>query len=46
MIEELEQLRAIFHGYSIAVHDWQGDIPPGVDTAADLERVRARFLIG
>lgn len=45
-LEALEQLRAMFHGYPIAVLEWQGDTPPGVDTAADLERVRAHFAIG
>ncbi|MFM7294096.1 MAG: cytidylyltransferase domain-containing protein, partial [Burkholderiales bacterium] len=45
-LEALEQLRAMFHGYTIAVLDWQGETPPGVDTAADLERVRARFAGG
>ncbi len=41
--EALEQLRAMHHGYRIAVLDWQGEVAPGVDTAADLERVRAHF---
>ncbi len=45
-LEALEQLRAMFHGYTIAVLDWQGEAPPGVDTAADLERVRARLVGG
>jgi 3-deoxy-manno-octulosonate cytidylyltransferase (CMP-KDO synthetase) len=45
-LEALEQLRAMFHGYQIAVLEWKGDTPPGVDTAADLERVRTRFAAG
>ena len=38
--EALEQLRVLWHGYSIAVH--VSDVPSaaGVDTPADLERVR------
>lgn len=43
-IEKLEQLRALWHGIPIAVAI-AGILPPaGVDTAEDLERVRA--LIG
>ena len=42
-IEALEQLRAMFHGYRIAVHVWAGDLAPGVDTAEDLARVRRIF---
>lgn len=38
--EALEQLRALGHGYRIAVLPWTGAPAPGVDTAADLERVR------
>ena len=41
--EALEQLRAMFHGFSIAVHIWAAELPPGVDTADDLERVRGMF---
>lgn len=41
--ESLEQLRALHHGYRIAVALWPGALPPGVDTAEDLERVRAVF---
>ena len=38
--EALEQLRVLWHGYPIAVH--VSDVPSaaGVDTPADLERVR------
>jgi len=39
--EKLEQLRAIAHGFRIAVQDLGSPLPPGVDTAADLELVRA-----
>ncbi len=43
MAEALEQLRALWHGYRIAVHITQ-DIPgAGVDTPEDLERVRRLF---
>ena len=39
--ESLEQLRALVHGFGIAVVDLDGPLPPGVDTPEDLERVRA-----
>lgn len=38
--EALEQLRALWHGYRIAVVVTQREIPPGVDTPEDLEAVR------
>jgi 3-deoxy-manno-octulosonate cytidylyltransferase (CMP-KDO synthetase) len=38
--EALEQLRAMWHGYRIAVHITHEAPGPGVDTPADLERVR------
>jgi 3-deoxy-manno-octulosonate cytidylyltransferase (CMP-KDO synthetase) len=38
--EALEQLRALWHGYRIAVAISKDDIPPGVDTPQDLEAVR------
>ncbi len=38
--ECLEQLRALYHGSAIAVVPLAGGLPPGVDTPADLERVR------
>ncbi len=38
--EALEQLRALHHGFQIAVLPWQGVIEPGVDTPDDLVRVR------
>jgi 3-deoxy-manno-octulosonate cytidylyltransferase (CMP-KDO synthetase) len=44
--EALEQLRALWHGYRIAVHLSAHAPGPGVDTPDDLERVRALFLSG
>ncbi len=41
--ESLEQLRALENGFGIAVHITQAHPAPGVDTPADLERVRAVF---
>jgi 3-deoxy-manno-octulosonate cytidylyltransferase (CMP-KDO synthetase) len=41
ILESLEQLRALWHGYRIAVLHADEAPPPGVDTAEDLERVRA-----
>jgi 3-deoxy-manno-octulosonate cytidylyltransferase (CMP-KDO synthetase) len=41
--EALEQLRALWHGYAIAVAVRQDAPLPGVDTPEDLERVRALF---
>ena len=41
--EALEQLRALGHGYRIAVARWNGPMEAGVDTPEDLERVRARL---
>jgi len=41
--EALEQLRALWHGYRIAVAITEGTPAPGVDTPEDLERVRALF---
>jgi len=41
--ERLEQLRAIHHGYAIHVEIARERPGPGVDTPADLERVRAIF---
>ena len=44
ILEGLEQLRALWHGYRIAVHTSAQAPGPGVDTAQDLERVRKLFL--
>ncbi len=41
--EALEQLRALWHGHRIAVHVTDDAPLPGVDTPADLERVRKLF---
>ena len=41
--EALEQLRALYHGYRIAVAIWTDAMAPGVDTPDDLARVRARY---
>jgi 3-deoxy-manno-octulosonate cytidylyltransferase (CMP-KDO synthetase) len=41
--EALEQLRAMWHGYRIAVHISPIAPGPGVDTPEDLERVRRLF---
>jgi 3-deoxy-manno-octulosonate cytidylyltransferase (CMP-KDO synthetase) len=40
-LESLEQLRALANGAAIHVADAAAAVPPGVDTAADLEAVRA-----
>lgn len=40
-LEALEQLRALYHGVKIHVDVAAVELPPGVDTAEDLERVRA-----
>lgn len=39
--EALEQLRALWHGYRIAVHVTGSAPGPGVDTPEDLDRVRS-----
>jgi 3-deoxy-manno-octulosonate cytidylyltransferase (CMP-KDO synthetase) len=41
--EALEQLRALWHGYQIAVHTSSAAPGAGVDTPEDLERVRKIF---
>jgi 3-deoxy-manno-octulosonate cytidylyltransferase (CMP-KDO synthetase) len=41
--EALEQLRAMWHGYRIAVHVTQHIPGPGVDTPEDLARVRKLY---
>lgn len=45
-IEALEQLRVLWHGERIAVHVSDERPGPGVDTPADLERVRAIWISG
>ncbi len=42
-LEKLEQLRALWHGYEIAVFETPDAPVAGVDTPEDLERVRALF---
>jgi 3-deoxy-manno-octulosonate cytidylyltransferase (CMP-KDO synthetase) len=42
-LESLEQLRALWHGYRIAVHVTEQAPGLGVDTPADLERARRFF---
>jgi len=42
-LEQLEQLRVLWHGYRVAVAIEEGDIPPGVDTPADLQAVIERL---
>jgi 3-deoxy-manno-octulosonate cytidylyltransferase (CMP-KDO synthetase) len=44
--EALEQLRALWHGYRIAVRVTTGTPAPGVDTDQDLKRVRALYAEG
>lgn len=39
--EKLEQLRALWHGFGIAVLPLAEPLPPGVDTPEDLAQVRA-----
>lgn len=41
--ESLEQLRALWHGYRISVVILNENLPSGVDTPEDLERVRSVF---
>ncbi len=43
LAESLEQLRALHHGFGIAVTVWNDPVEAGVDTAADLDRVRRHF---
>ncbi len=42
-VESLEQLRALWNGHRIRVVTTREAPPPGVDTPADLERVRGWF---
>jgi 3-deoxy-manno-octulosonate cytidylyltransferase (CMP-KDO synthetase) len=41
--EALEQLRAMAHGFCIAVMRVNEPLPPGIDTPEDYERLKARF---
>ena len=41
--EALEQLRALWHGFRIAVCVHEGEVAPGVDTPQDLQAVRKMF---
>lgn len=43
LLESLEQLRALWHGYKIAVHVTASAPGAGVDTLQDLDRVRLLF---
>ena len=43
LAESLEQLRALWHGYSISVVTLENAPPAGVDTPEDLEVARAAF---
>ena len=43
--EALEQLRALAHGYRIAVVVVQGALPPGIDTPHDYERLKASYSV-
>ena len=43
-IEALEQLRVLWHGYSIAVHVTDAAPAGGVDTPDDLARVRLHYV--
>jgi len=45
MHESLEQLRALWHGYRIMVIESSQPIAPGVDTPADLDKVRALLAV-
>lgn len=42
--ESLEQLRFLYHGHAIHVDDACEEVPGGVDTEQDLERMRALFV--
>lgn len=43
--EALEQLRALWHGYRIAVEITTGTPAPGIDTEEDLARVRVLYAM-
>jgi len=42
-LERLEQLRALHHGIKIRVAQALREVPPGIDSPADLERARTSF---
>lgn len=44
--ESLEQLRALWHGFGIAVLPLDSPLPPGVDTPEDLALVRQQVAAG
>ena len=44
--EALEQLRALWHGFRIAVTVHEGEVPPGVDTPQDIDAVRRMLAAG
>lgn len=44
-LEQLEQLRALYHGVRIHVAAASEEVPAGVDTEQDLAAVRARFSL-
>jgi 3-deoxy-manno-octulosonate cytidylyltransferase (CMP-KDO synthetase) len=46
LFENLEQLRALWHGVQIAVAPIDDPLPPGVDTAEDLEEIRRILAAG
>ena len=41
--EALEQLRALAHGFRIAVAVVAAALPPGIDTPEDYERLKATY---
>lgn len=45
-LEQLEQLRALYHGVGIHVENASLPVPAGVDTQEDLDAVRAYFTSG
>lgn len=45
-LEQLEQLRALYHGEAIHVADACRPVPGGVDTPEDLDRLRAHWTKG
>ena len=45
-LEALEQLRALWHGFRIAVDITHGTPAPGIDTPDDLARVQALYAAG